>query len=170
VTDAFVSLYGDPCRECAYSFSRSLEDALALIDAVPGRFEDLLAGSTGSERHPELAWSVGAYVCHVADNLHIWAERLAGIALGPSPDIAAYDENELAAARVYEGIALAGALFSLERSAADFRVAMALARKAGAVMRHPERGTLSLTIVARGVAHDAFHHAWDIERTLAAGL
>ncbi len=167
VTDAFVALYGDPCAECGYSFSRSLEDAMLLIGAIPGRYEDLVSGARGDERHPDLSWSVGAYVCHVADNFSIWAERLAGVALGPNPEVAPYDENRLADARVYEGIALAGALFSLERSVADFALAMSLARKSGAVMRHPERGTLSLAIVARGVAHDAFHHAWDIERSLA---
>jgi methionyl-tRNA formyltransferase len=51
------------------------------MSGLTAAYGEVLAGATGSEQLPELAWSVGAYVCHVADNLRIWTERLMGVAL-----------------------------------------------------------------------------------------
>jgi len=76
------AVYGDPCRECGYDWSISQEDAASLIAAIPARYADLLQTRNSMQRHPELGWSAGAYVCHVGDSLRIWAERLTGIALG----------------------------------------------------------------------------------------
>ena len=77
-----IRTFGDPCRECGYRWDLTLDEVLALVAAVPDRYAALLAGADGHERHPDLSWSAVAYVCHVADNLRIWAERLAGLALG----------------------------------------------------------------------------------------
>jgi len=74
------ALYGDPCRECGFAFSTGLDESLAYIDGISDRYSALLAGANGTERHSDLSWSVGSYVCHVGDNLRIWAERLAGLA------------------------------------------------------------------------------------------
>ena len=65
------------------------------------QFAELLAGVDGSQRHPELAWPAGAYVCQVTDNLRIWAERVAGAALGVTRKAPGCDENLLAQARAY---------------------------------------------------------------------
>lgn len=54
-----------------------------MVGSVGDELPAILEGRTGSERHPDLAWSVGAYVCHINDNLRIWAERLVAFALGP---------------------------------------------------------------------------------------
>ena len=70
-TDWGPGLYGDPCRECGYDWSIMPEDALALMAAIPARYAALLGNSDGSQRHLDLGWSAGAYVCHVADNLRI---------------------------------------------------------------------------------------------------
>ncbi len=75
-----------------------------LIARVPVRYAELLADTDGSQRHPDLHWTAGAYVCHVTDNLRIWAERLAGAALGGSQQVPGYDENLLARARAYERV------------------------------------------------------------------
>jgi len=75
-------LYGNPCRECGYDWSISPDDALSLMAAIPARYAALVGDRDGSQRHPDLSWSAGAYVCHVTDNVRIWAERLAGCALG----------------------------------------------------------------------------------------
>lgn len=158
--------YGEPCRECGYAWTITLDDALTLVRGIPATYEAALEGATGTERHSDLSWSVGAYVCHVADNLRIWAERLAGVAAGASPEVAAYDENELAAARRYEHIALQAAIWSLRRSVDDWLSAVGEARAAGVVLRHSERGELELLEVVRMVTHDAAHHLWDIRRTL----
>lgn len=158
--------YGDPCRECGFAWSMAAADAEVLVTGVPSRLRVLLAGATGDERHPDLAWSVGAYVSHVGDNLHIWAERLAGIALGGSPVVASYDENELARARTYDAISLQSALWSLEQSVRLWLDAVEMS-PADLVMIHPERGSIGLDDIVESNAHDAAHHEWDIQRTVA---
>lgn len=160
--------YGDPCRECGFSFSIGLDDSLEYLAQVPEEPSSLLAGARGTERHPDLTWSVGSYVCHVADNVGIWAERLAGAAAG-AREVAAYDENLLAAARSYPDVPLAASLWSIGRSRDDWSAAVEVSVRRGAVVVHRERGEMHLDDVARSVAHDAFHHAWDIRRSLEAG-
>jgi hypothetical protein len=124
----------------------------------------LLAGRDPSERHPDLGWSAGEYVCHVTDNLRIWAERLAGAALGGSAVVATYDPDGLAAARRYDHVPVSGALWSLGQAAAEWTAAIELAEAQRVILVHPERGALSVLDVASGNAHDAQHHGWDIER------
>jgi hypothetical protein len=159
-----VRTFGDPCRECGYGWTLPLDDVLALVGAVPARYREVLAGCDGSERHPDLSWSAVAYVCHVADNLRIWAERLAGLARGAEGPVGGYDENELAAARRYPEVFLGGALWSLERAAVDWQTAVVLAAEAEVVLVHPDRGAMPVLDAARTTAHDAHHHAWDLER------
>jgi hypothetical protein len=38
--------------------------------------------------------------------------------------------------------------------------------RTGVVLIHPERGPQTLADVVATNAHDAFHHRWDIERSL----
>jgi hypothetical protein len=142
-----------------------LDESLSYLADVPEEYSTLLAGAEGTERHPDLPWTVGSYVCHVADNLRIWAERLADSAAG-GKGVAPYDENLLAAARRYPHIPLAAAFWSLDRARGDWHAAVAGVPHEGIVVVHSERGEMHLVDVARGIAHDAFHHAWDIRRSL----
>lgn len=158
--------YGDPCRQCLFRWSMSQDEAVELVSGIPAEFSRLLQGVDGRRRHPELEWPVVAYVCHVSDNLGIWAERLAGLALGDVGAVAPYDQDLLAQARRYDDVAMAGALWSLERAAGDWRRAVEMADQVGITLIHPERGENSLLDVVRTNAHDARHHAWDIERTI----
>jgi hypothetical protein len=160
------SVYGDPCRECGFDWSISRDDATALIIAAPARYADILRGHDGSERHPDLAWSAGAYVCHVTDNLRIWAERLAGFALGATGQVANYDGDLLARARAYEDVPIQASLWSLRRAAHDWTEAFSLAVDRRVVLLHPERGEQSTLDVARNNAHDTHHHEWDVRRSL----
>ena len=160
------TVYGDPCRECGFSWSISQADAASLVANIPARYGELLDGRDASLRHPDLSWSVGAYVCHVADNLRIWAERLAGIALGTTGQVGAYDQDDLARVRNYDRIPLEAGFWSLTRAVADWHDAVALATDRQVVMEHPERGSLSVLDVVRSIAHDAHHHAWDIQRSV----
>jgi hypothetical protein len=166
VSDWGRAVYGDPCRECGFGWSISADDAASLISAIPDRYADALQGSDPSRRHPDLGWSAGAYVSHVTDNLRIWAERLAGAALGGSRDVRGYDGDLLAQARVYEGVPIEGALWSLRRAAEAWGEAFRLAQDNEVVLLHPERGDQTQIDVARTNAHDAFHHEWDIRRSL----
>lgn len=167
MNEFLIDLYGEPCRECGFSFETSASDAIALIEGLPEAFDVALGAASGPERHPDLEWSVTAYVLHVADNLRIWAERLAGSATGAGPNITAYDENILAAARNYAALPLQAARWSLTRAVADYLQAVRLSPTSGTVLNHPEQGALTLVEVLRADTHDALHHRWDIERTLA---
>jgi len=158
--------YGDPCTECGFRWSMTQEDAIATVMTAPTQFATLLRGVDGSLRHPDLGWSVVAYVCHVADNLRIWAERLAGLALGDPEGVAPYDQDLLAQARRYDGISLDGALWSLDRAANDWKEAVVLADRVGITLVHPDRGEQALVDVVRSNAHDVYHHRWDIRKIL----
>jgi hypothetical protein len=165
-----LARYGDPCRGCGYDWAIEPPAAGAVVDSAADRYEALLADCHGRERDPELAWDAGSYVCHVADNTRIWAERVAGAALGGGEPVAPYDEDALAAARSYGGVALAGGLWSLRRSVGDWQAAMALAAPERRPLQHPDQGALPLDEVLRIVAHEVHHHALDVERILAADV
>jgi hypothetical protein len=161
-----TSTYGDPCRACRFAWSLSLDEVSAQMADVPAAYAGLLTGADGRERHPDLAWSVRAYVCHVGDNLRIWSERLIGVARGAAPEVGGYDENELARARGYERIPLEPALWSLGMAVEQWLIAVAEARRTQGVLLHPERGRQTVLDVAQSNLHDARHHQWDIATTL----
>jgi uncharacterized damage-inducible protein DinB len=163
-----ASLYGDPCRECGFDWSITEQAAQLQIAALPAKCAEIVPGATGAERHPDLAWSVGAYVCHVADNLRIWSERVGGATEGAGPAISAYDENLLAKARNYDGISLAAAQWSLRHAVLEYIEALDQAPRTGTLLIHPERGALTRADVLCANAHDATHHLWDIRRSLEA--
>ena len=162
-----AALYGDPCRECGFRWSMGPQAVVSLVAAVPDRYARLLEGTDGSPRHPDLGWSAGAYVCHVTDNLRIWAERLAGAALGGSRLVPGYDQDLLARARAYDRVPVTGALWSLDRAARDWREAVELALTRQVVLVHARFGEQQAAEVARNNAHDAHHHARDITRSSA---
>lgn len=161
-------LYGDPCVDCGWSWSADAAECIAYVARTPGHYMRLLAGATGAERHPDLTWSVTGYVCHVADNLWLWAERVAGVLGSADTQVGGYDPDALAAARGYGGVALPAALWSLENSAAAWIQVLAAAVGANVVLRHTTRGQQRATDIARNNAHDAHHHAWDLTRSLSA--
>jgi hypothetical protein len=112
-----------------------------------------MAGQNGNRKHVELEWNAAAYVVHVADVLRIWADRVAAAALGSSDPIAPYDEGALGVARGYNGLALTGALWALERAVGDWLAAEELANSVESTLNHPEQGPLDLNDVRRIMAH-----------------
>jgi hypothetical protein len=135
-----AALYGDPCAECGYEWSLPRAKAVDLVAAIADRYAELLAGTDGRARHPDLEWYAGAYVCHVADNLRIWAERLAGAALGDATAVGLRRCPARASAGLQPG--------------PDYWRAIA------------GRGEQRVDDIVSNNAHDAFHHAWDIQRSL----
>ncbi len=162
-----ASVYGDPCRECGFAWATTPTDTRQVVAGLPSTYGAVLADATGDERHPGLAWSVAEYVCHVADNLRIWAERLIGIAAGGPRLVGGYDETALSVARNYPSIPLQAALWSLGRSVDDWLMAVDRSDPMAALLIHPERGPQTLSEVMASNAHDAVHHRWDIERSLS---
>lgn len=163
-------LYGDPCDGCGFDWSISFDDAVALVAGIAGRYSDLLQGLDGTQRHPANEWSAREYVCHVADNLRIWSERWVGAALDGVVQVAAYDESTLARVRSYATMSTKAALWALARAARDWTETADLALTADVVLVHPDRGELAVLDVVRANAHDADHHGWDIERSVAASV
>jgi hypothetical protein len=159
------SIYGDPCRECGFNWSISRDDAVELIRAAPARYADSLEVATDRSAI-QISSGRREPMCHVVDNLRIWAERLAGSALGASGQVANYDGDLLARARAYEGVPIQASLWSLQRASGDWVEAFGHAVDKKVVLLHPERGEQSTLDVARSNAHDVHHHEWDIRRTL----
>ena len=161
-----IATYGDPCHECGYGWTMSKEEAVAFVSTIPDSYADLLKGTDGSARHADLSWTAGMYVCHVSDNFRIWAERLAGVSLGASSNVSPYDPDVLAKARGYAEISVEGALWSLRRSVIDWCEAVAMASAKGVILVHPDRGEQSVEDVVSTNTHDAWHHRWDIQRSV----
>ena len=160
--------YGQPCRKCGFSWDISGEDAEVLIASLPVDFATALAGASGDERFADAPWSVTAYVFHAADNVRIWAERVAARALNPRAIVVPYDQDKLAAARGYDELSLRAGLWALDRAAADWRVArQMIASQSDAALEHPEMGRLAIKDAARLVAHDGTHHVFDVRRALS---
>ncbi|PBC76963.1 hypothetical protein BX265_1684 [Streptomyces sp. TLI_235] len=161
-----AALYGDPCTGCGFDWSAAPDEAVRVVGGLPARFRDLLAGRTGRELHPDLAWTPAAYVSHVTDNLRIWAERLAGARLAGAADVAGYDPDLVAAGRRYLEIAPAAALWSLDHAVAAWTASVTAAVAEGTVLRHATRGIQRAEDIARNNAHDGHHHVWDVTRIL----
>jgi hypothetical protein len=158
--------FGDPCRECGFSWSLDADAAISSVSEMPDSFERLVGAYPASLRHPDLEWPIGAYVCHVADNLHIWAQWLAGAALYGEAQVPGYEEELLGEARFYNRVPVGGSLWQLRQAAASWREAVGAARTEGVVLHHETRGPQSVSDVVRSNAHDAFHHRWDIGRII----
>ncbi|MFE7119443.1 DinB family protein [Streptomyces sp. NPDC057654] len=161
-----ASLYGNPCGGCGFEWSLTPEEAIRIVEGLPAHGRGLLAGRTGYERHPDLGWTPAAYLSHITDNLRNWAERLAGARLSGAVDVPGYDPDLMAEGRNYNEIAMAAALWSLERAADAWAESVTAALAAGVVLRHATRGAQRAEDVARNNAHDGHHHLWDIERIL----
>ncbi|MGW2343102.1 hypothetical protein [Streptomyces sp. NPDC001661] len=159
-------LYGNPCRDCGFDWSLTPCEAIGQVEDLPARYAALTRGRRGDEGHPELAWNIAAYTSHVTDNLRNWAERLAGARLAGLRHVPGYDQDLLAQARHYNDVPLAGALWSLQRAVSAWAESVSAALKEDVVLEHADRGVQRAEDVARNNAHDAAHHAWDIERIL----
>ena len=146
-----------------------LPEADEIVGDAPRRVGALATRENGRVRHPDLDWTVSGYLCHVADNIGIWAERVASVALGNKGPVALYNQDLLAAARHYDDVDVPAALWSVGRAVGDWQAAIALAGNAPFTMMHEELGSLTLGDVVLIRAHDVVHHGWDIERTLSAG-
>ncbi|MEU6575864.1 DinB family protein [Streptomyces sp. NPDC046805] len=136
------------------------------VEDLPTDYAALVKGRLGNERHPELTWNVAAYVSHVTDNLRNWAERLAGARLSGTRQVPGYNPDLLAQASSYNEVSLAGALWSLQLAADAWVDSVSAALEDNVVLEHAGRGIQRAEDVVRNNAHDAAHHAWDIERIL----
>jgi hypothetical protein len=167
----WIAEWGNPCRECGFDWSQAPEVVIAAVEELPDQFDAALAGHTGAERAPDAhpgqpSWSAKAYVFHVADNLRIFAERLEGVFAGAPTTLAAYDQDQLAAARDYEAMSLQSALWSVRAAVATWANAARASLARSDTYLHAERGELNAAEITRGPGHDALHHYVDVTRAL----
>jgi len=167
----WIEEWGNPCRECGFDWTQSPESVIAAVAELPAKFDALLAGCTGDEmssdeRPDQPIWSAKAYVFHVADNLHIFAERLEGVFAGGPTTLAAYDQDELAAARNYDAMSLQSALWSVRSATATWVAAARASLTQPFTYQHAERGELTAAELTRGPGHDALHHYHDVTRAV----
>jgi hypothetical protein len=167
----WIEEWGNPCRECGFDWAQPPESVIAAVEELPAKFDALLAGRTGDERAPGAhpgrpVWSAKAYVFHVADNLRIFAERLEGVFAGAPTTLAAYDQDELAAARNYEAMSLPSALWSVRSAVGTWAPAARESLVRPFTYQHAERGELNAAEITRGPGHDALHHHMDVTRAL----
>jgi hypothetical protein len=159
-------LYGDPCRECGFTWAAEQAASISLMRSLPDSIDELVIGATGTERLPDLGWNISGYIAHMTDNTRIWAERLIAVARGADAHVVPYDPDLLAESRHYNDVALQGATWSFRIAAENWFRAVDEAVPAGIVMLHSERGAMGLSDVVASNAHDAFHHLWDVTRIL----
>lgn len=159
-------LYGDPCRECGFTWTNGLEATVAMMSGLPDSIDDVVAGATGTERLPELGWNVSAYIAHMTDNTRIWAERMIAVATGADAHVVPYDPDLLAEARRYNEVALNGVQWSLRVAVESWLPAVEEAEATGVVILHSERGAMEISDVVAANAHDSHHHRWDLKRIL----
>ncbi len=105
-------LYGEPCRECGFTWTTGHAELIAVMRRLPGSIEQFASSATGTERLSCLGWNISGYIAHMADNTRIWAERLVGVARGADPHVVPYDPDLLADSRHYDDVALQGAIWS----------------------------------------------------------
>ncbi len=161
-----ATTYGDPCRECGFTWELTADDAVLVVSSAPAAYGEVLRHASGYESTPELAWNLVSYVAHVADNLRVWGERLAAAA-GPGEPVTlvAYDSDALAAARRYDLLPLSGVLWGLGEAAASWERAWRSADRSRSFL-HPDRGCIVPEDIARTNAHDVVHHQLDVRRCL----
>jgi len=161
-------LYGEPCRQCAFTWSAGLAATTSLLRDIPDSLDELVKGASGSERLPDLGWNVSGYIAHMTDNTRIWSERLIAAARGADGQVVPYDPDLLAESRRYNEVALEGARWSLRGAVDAWLDAVAEAKLSDVVLLHSERGAMELFDVVASNAHDAYHHCWDVTRILQA--
>jgi hypothetical protein len=161
-----AALYGEPCRECGFTWSSGLDATISLMRHIPDSVDDVVRGVTGKEGLPELGWNVSGYIAHMTDNTRIWSERLVAVARGADAHVVPYDPDLLAESRRYNEVAMQGATWSLRIAVENWLGAVAEAERARVVMLHSERGAMELFDVVASNTHDALHHRWDLSRIL----
>jgi len=152
------------CRQCGFHWSITPDAAMDLIARVPVRLAEMLADTDGSQRHPDLHWTAGAYVCHVTDRSGL---SLAGARRARRQPAGARVRREPArpSPRLRAG-SLGRSLVVLECAARDWQEAVHLALARDAVLLHAGMGEQRVADVARNNAHNAHHHACDIRRSM----
>jgi hypothetical protein len=134
----------------------TFEDALAVVEAAPGRWEAAMPAAVSVE-----LWSPVGYLWHVVDVLRLGTERFWSFTLDPTAPLPPWDADELARARSYEEQSVAVGIQAL-RTAAPVWAGAALSCPADVRAPHAELGTVGRDDFVLRNAHEVVHHLMDI--------
>ncbi len=143
----------EACGECGFAWDMPYDEAVATVREATGLVQQACGGVPAHEDAGTLRWSPCEYTWHLADAIRIAAERLWMTIHVPAARLVCFDEAALAAARHYDELPAAAALWSLARAVADFDAAVRLA---------PPEPAERTSAVARRVAHEVWHHVGDM--------
>jgi hypothetical protein len=160
-----------PCSACR--FDASTTTATEALEEMRRAVVTLLTALDGPDprRRPDpQVWSPVEYACHVRDMCRVFGARLALMRATTDPLFASWDQDETALAERYwqqdPGPVACELREESDRLLADF------ATVDGEEWQRPGRrtdGTLfTIDSLARYMAHDAIHHAWDVSKGPAA--
>jgi len=153
----------EACGECGFDWDMPYDEAVATVRDAAELVQQACGGVPSHEHAGDLRWSPCEYTWHLADAIRIAAERLWMTIHVPAARLVCFDEVGHAAARHYDELPPAAALWSLTRAVADFEAA------AHGAPPQPAEPALA---VARRVAHEVWHHRGDMGagRTTSAML
>jgi len=143
----------EACGECGFAWDMPYDEAVATVRDATELVQQACGGVPSHEHAGDLRWSPCEYTWHLADAIRIAAERLWMTIHVPAVRLVCFDEVALAAARHYDELPAAAALWSLTRAVADFDAAVRSA---------PPEPVERTSAVARRVAHEVWHHAGDM--------
>jgi len=138
------------------------DEGIAVVAACPDQFGERLGRGDPRARPAPGVWSPAEYTWHLVDVLRIGTERLWTLSADPGSGIPCFDENALAEARHYPALSAPVALVALRQAAATW-CDVARSTPPGAATPHPEWGSAGASTVIRRNAHEAHHHALDLD-------
>lgn len=168
---AIRSLHGSDasevrCPGCGFAWKLAGAEAERVVSGAAARYASHLGAWDARRATPSGTWPPSGYVWHVVDVLRSWSERFRALAEDPDTTFVSWDQDRLAEARGYDRLPLSGALWALERAAADVRRSVAdLDHRTG--LTHPDWGSGEVEDALRWIAHEVTHHEIDIERLVA---
>jgi hypothetical protein len=152
----------EQCPQCGFSWSMTLDDAIALVVDSPTAFRDVGDRPDATKRPEPEVWSPAEYLWHMVDVIRIGTERLWIAMLDPDAGIPCWDADALAGVRRYSALSPKVGLRALHEAVESWRAAAGQISPETTV-EHPEFGTLSAADIIRRNAHEVRHHGWDIQ-------
>jgi hypothetical protein len=159
------------CPACGFDASATpAADALEHMRRAIATVLTALDGPDARQRPDPQVWSPVEYACHVRDMCRVFGARLALMRATTDPLFASWDQDETALAERYweqtPDTVAAELREESDRLLADF------ATVDGEEWQRPGRRTdgslFTIDSLARYMAHDAIHHAWDVSKDSAA--
>ena len=148
------------------------QDPVAVISATPGRLAKLLdtLGTEGVERpYAPGKWSARQILCHLADCEVVFAFRLRQALAEPFHVIQPFDQDQWA--KIYDAFDARSAMdvFTAVRKWNVRLIESAPPEVFSKLLKHPERGEMTLRVVVETMGGHDVNHTRQIESIAAQG-